>query len=334
MSRPPVLVTGGTGFLGAHLLPRLVTAGHAVHVLARESSSRAHLDGLPLTWHTGDVCDAASVDESVAAVGAGAWVVHAAALISYRAKDADRSNEVNVAGTRRVLEACRTHGIGRMCFVSSVVAVGQAPDASSVVDEEHAFDGARLGCVYVTSKRAAEETVLSGAAELDVVVVNPGAIFGPAPRPSNTTRFLKSVVESVLSVPAPPGSLSVVGVGDVADGVLLALERGRRGRRYLLCESNWTHAELFAYVREACGRRPRRQRLPTWLWRAVVGVATVVDRVRPFEVAAPQALRLLGEHYRFDSARARAELGWNPRPFAEVLADTIAWMRAEGLLAP
>ncbi len=333
---PPVLVTGGTGFVGSALLPLLVRAGHRVHVFVRASSDRTHLAALPLRWHVGELGDAEAVRAALEAAGAGGarrpWVVHGAATISYRRADHERMRRVNVEGTRAVVDACRRADVGRLCLVSSVVAVGTAPDARTAVDETHAFDGARLRCAYVTTKREAEELVLAAADELDVVAVAPGAIFGPAPEPSNTTRFLARVARSRLPLPAPPGSLSVVGVEDVAEGVRLALERGARGRRYLLTESNWTHGELLQLALQTLGRPGRRPRVLRPLWRALVAVAAVVDRLTPLDLVTPESLRLLGEHFRFDSTRARVELGWRPRPFPQVLARTVAWMRAEGHL--
>jgi dihydroflavonol-4-reductase len=334
-----VLVTGGTGFVGSALVRRLADAGDSVHVLARASSRREHLAGVPLVWHEGDLLDRSAVGRAVGALadaartrGCAAQVVHSAALISYRSSDRSRSHDVNVIGTEHVLEACRAHGVDRLCFVSSVVAVGGAPDARATVDEDAPFRDHRLGVAYVSTKRAAEELVLSANGRPEVVVVNPGAVFGPSPEPTNTTRFLLSVAGGPLPPPAPPGSLSVVGVDDVAEGIRLALARGRPGRRYLLSESSWRLRDLMALVQgELGGRRPWAS-VPAPLWRLVVAGARLVDRVRPLRVASPQALRLLGVHYRFDTRRAREELGWEPSPFPEVLRTTLTWMRTEGLL--
>ncbi len=335
-----VLLTGATGFVGAHVARVLDERGADVHAFVRPTSRREALDGVRATWHAGDLEDAASIDAAAHAVarvarerGVASRLVHAAALISYRPSDAARSEAINVGGTARILDACVAHGFGRVVFVSSVVAVGQASDAKSMLDEDATYNGARLGSAYVSTKRAAEELVLARRAELDVVVVNPGAIFGAALEPSNTTRFLRSVASSRIVPPSPPGSLSVVGVEDVAEGIALGLERGARGRRYLLTESNWRVGELFALVLNALGRRARTIRVPRPIWRGVVGFARAIDRLRPFEVAAPEALHLLGEHYRFDSRRAREELGWSPRPFPEVLARTLEWMRSRELIA-
>jgi dihydroflavonol-4-reductase len=164
---------------------------------------------------------------------------------------------------------------------------------------------------------------------LDALAVNPGAVFGPARTPSNTARFLRLLALGRLGPLAPPGSLSVVGLADVVEGIRLALERGRPGRRYLLTAENHTLLELFRLAQAALGSRPSSWgRAPRPLWSALSLLASGVDRVRALDLTTPQSLRLLGLHFRFDSRRAREELGFEPRPFAEVLAETIAWMRS------
>jgi dihydroflavonol-4-reductase len=335
-----VLVTGGTGFVGTALVRQLLALGREVHVLARAGSDRSGLAELGPHWLDGDLLEPASLERAVARfaaraadLGRPAHVVHSAALISYLTRDAELARRVNVEGTRALVEACVRHRIERLCQVSSIVTVGHAADARSSLDEDAPFTGGELGSHYVTTKRAAEELALAAARELEVVVVNPGAIFGRFPALSNTTRFLQRLSRGRVPPFAPPGSLSVVGVEDVAEGIRLALEKGRRARRYLLTESILSLHELLSLAASELGARPPRRTLPPELWRLVVTGSRWVDRVRPLQLTTPQSLRLLGVHYRCESRRARAELGWSPRPFREVLADTVAWMREQGLVS-
>jgi dihydroflavonol-4-reductase len=332
--KPAALVTGATGFVGAALARDLAQRGHAVHALARASSDRSALSGVDVRWHAGDLEDAASVERAVAAVcaaGERPWIAHSAAVISYRTRDTELQRRVNVEGTRALLDACRRHPVGRVLHISSVVAVGHARPGE-LLDEDAPFNGAELGSDYVDTKRAAEELALRAAAELDLVVVNPGAIFGPNPRGGNTGRFLRELARGAVGPFAPPGSLSVVGVGDVAHGCVLALERGARGRRYLLVESAHTALEAFRVAARLLGVRAPRWTVPPPLWRPVVLAAGAADALRPTEVFTPHAMRLLGVHFRFHAERARAELGWRPRPFEEVLRATIDELHSRGAL--
>lgn len=338
MTAEAVLVTGATGFLGASLLRRLAQEGADVHALARRGASRAGGQGLAVTWHTGDLLDPPTIDAACAAFAAAARAqgrepraVHAAAQLGYRTGGGELARRVNVEGTRLVLAACARHGVRRVVHVSSVVAVGYAADAHSALDEDAPYNGAALQVDYVTTKRAAEDLALA-AAELDVVVASPGAIFGLGPVVPNSTIFLQRVAQRRVGPLAPPGSIAAVGVEDVADGIARALAHGRRGARYLLTEENLTHAELMTRAALLLGVPPPRGTAPRALWRAVCALAVPWDRVRPAQAATPQALRMLGTHFRFDSKRARLELGWSPRPFSEVLASTLEELRTRDVL--
>jgi dihydroflavonol-4-reductase len=182
------------------------------------------------------------------------------------------------------------------------------------------------------TKRAAEELVLAAANELDVVVVNPGAVYGPAERRSNTVKFLQHLAAGKRPFAAPPGWIALVGVRDTAEGILLALERGRRGERYLLVERCVPVRELFRLMSEALGVRGVRRTIPRALWPLLVALARVVDRVRPLEIATPQGLAMIGSRLVFDARKAREELGWRPRPIEQVLRETIAVLRERGVL--
>jgi dihydroflavonol-4-reductase len=333
VSPGPVLVTGATGFLGREVVRQLLERDVEVHVFARAGSDRGPLARLPLVWHEGDLRDPESVKRAVRALvnvararRRPARIVHSAALISYKSRDSALAREVNVDGTRHFLDAAIESGIARFLFVSSVVTVGHSTRGEPI-DERVDFNNGALGVDYVDTKRAAEELVLEAARSLDVVVVNPGAIFGPVERQSNTVRFIRRMAEGKAPRFAPPGSIGVVGVHDTAAGVLLALERGRRGERYLLVESSVSALELFQRIARELRVRPARWQFPRWLWPVLVGAARAVDRIHALEVTPPQGLRMLGLELRFDASKARSELGWRPVPFDRVLAETVAHVR-------
>ena len=344
------LVTGATGFLGSQLVPGLVARGVRVLAFARAGSRREHLDASRVEWLEGDLAAPESIGracghalDAALAEGAVLDVVHAGALISYRRRDAERAHAVNVEGTRALLTALtraaedpRTAAaLGRLCHVSSVVAVGWSPRSGAVLDERAAFPGHGLRCHYVDTKRASEELVLAASDRLDVVVVNPGAIFGVAPVRSNTRRMLEELLRRGGVPLAPPGSLAAVGLEDVAEGTLLALERGARGERYLLTESTWSHVDLQRVAAARLGVRPPRGRVPRLLWSGLEHGLRVVDRVRPAHELTPTAMRHLGVHYGLSSERARVALGWAPRPFEAVLDAVCAdVLRASGGSAP
>ncbi|MCY2961394.1 MAG: NAD-dependent epimerase/dehydratase family protein [Planctomycetota bacterium] len=324
-----VLVTGGTGFLGGAIVRRLAARGDEVHVLARASSDRSVLDDTAVTWHAGDLTDAPSIRAATRAVASRAanlrrpaQVVHSGALISYRTADRAAQVAANVEGTRLVLAAAAESRVARVLHVSSVVAVGHGT-GQEPLDETMVWNNGPLGVDYATTKRQAEELAVEAARDLDVVITNPGAIFGAWTGKSNTAKFLRQASTGKGPLVAPPGSIGVLGIDDAADGCILALDRGRRGERYLLVERWISTADLFRLVAAVTGGRAPLFTLPRFLWPLVVPVARVVDRIHPLDMTPPQALAMLGVELRFDARKARTELGWQPLPFEEVLRRTV-----------
>lgn len=323
-----VFVTGGTGFVGAAFVRRLVERGDEVHVLVRAGEAPPGTRA-----HVGDVTVADSVRAAMAeaarSTGRPLEVVHMAAGISYRRADRAVLERVNVEGTRHVLAAARACGARRFLHVSSVVALGPVATAREAKDDGAELGGLALASAYAATKARAEELARAASDALDVVIASPAVVFGRATRGSNSSHFLRRAVRGGLGPLAPPGSLSVVSLEDTVAGLLLALERGQRGARYLLVESAWRLEELLALACRAAGTRPPRGSVPRPLWNVVVAAARVVDRVRPAQRVTPESLALLGMHFRFEGRRARAELGWKPRPFAEVLQEIVAALGAE-----
>jgi dihydroflavonol-4-reductase len=339
MSQRLVLVTGATGFLCAEVVRRLVARGDEVHALARKTADRSVLEGLDVHFHEGDLTDVASLESACWKMAERSFasrrpwdLVHGAALISYKTKDRAQALAINVEGTQAVLEAARKSGVARVVHVSSVVAVA-ACVGDETLDESAAFNLADCGVDYVTTKHEAEQIALAMARDLDLVVVNPGAIFGPVERRSNTARFIRQVALGKGPIAAPPGTIGVLGVTDAAVGTILALDRGRRGERYLLVERSITSRQLFDAVAEELGRRGPLLTVPRVMWPVLLCGARMWDRFFPIDLAPPQGLVMLARDLRFDAAKARRELGWTPQPFDVVLKGTIASLKERGMLA-
>jgi dihydroflavonol-4-reductase len=333
-----VLVTGAAGFVGAEVVRRLADRGHVVHAYVRRPSERPPAGARH--EHVGDLCDAAALARALTraraeaeARGAALDVVHLAARISYRRAEAPELERVNVGGTRALLAACATARVRRLCHVSSVVALGPVARADLELDDDAALGGRALASAYARTKAEAEALVLA-ADGLDRVVASPAVVFGLTGTGSNSLHFLRRAVRGRLGPLAPPGSLSVVALDDTAEGILAVLARGQRGRRYLLAESAWRLDELLGLAARLGGQRGPRVRLGARAWRLVVGGARLAERVVPSERATAEALALLGMHFRFRARRARSELGWTPRPFAEVLSEIVAALRAAQSAGP
>ncbi len=321
-----VLLTGATGFLGSHVARALVAAGHAVRALARPSSSRAILsDVLAIEWVTGDVLDVASLRAAVRGCDA---VVHAAAVVDFAPRHAARQREVNVEGTRHLLDAARAAGVRRFVHTSSVATIGRAREGA-IADEDTRYDWP-IGLGYNESKRDSERLVMRAEA-IETVCVNPALVFGPGEVYARTLPLFRLAKWGLLPL-VPPGGTTLCDVRDVADAHVAALTRGQPGARYILGGPQLTFRELATTIAEVTrGARPLAE-LPAGLLRAAALPVALLGRAGvplPFSAAN---LTYLGQKSYYSSARAEAALGYRTRPAAETLGDAARWYEAHGLL--
>jgi dihydroflavonol-4-reductase len=325
-----VCVTGGTGFLGYHLVRQLLRLGARVTVLALPPRRDHPLLREPrVVLVSGDVRDAAAVR---GATGRCAVVFHTAGIVATWGPALAEMYAVHVAGTRRVLEAVGpdTHVV----HTSSIVAVGAARGWEPLT-EDSPFNLARVRVDYIHAKRAAEEVAREAAARgRQVVVVNPGYLLGPEDHePSVMGRLCLRFWKGRLPL-APPGGLNLVDVRDVARGHLLAAEHGRPGRRYILGGENHTLPAFLARLAEVAGLHPRAlPALPDWALGLLASLSECrawLTRKEPFP--SLQHLRLNRYRWFCRSDRAVRELGYQARPLAACLADTYRWYAAEGRL--
>ncbi|HKE02350.1 MAG TPA: NAD-dependent epimerase/dehydratase family protein [Planctomycetota bacterium] len=324
-----VFVTGASGFVGRHLVRALVAGGHDVVGWRRSTSRTEPLDGTRIRWVTGDLGDATAL---ASAMEGCEGVFHVAGLIDYDPKRDDDLVRTNVLGTRAVVAAALRAGVRRLVHTSSIAAC--AHTASGVVlDEAAPWNSAPLDVGYFTTKHLAELEVMSAAAHgLDAVIVNPGSIFGPESG-GNSEDFLVSLARRRVPA-APHGGTTCVGVRDVVRGHLAALERGRRGERYVLGGENLSWSALFALAAEALGVRPPSWSIPRPLGRFAAAALDGASALGiPTGAVTGPGLRALGVFLYFDSAKAARELGYAPAPMHEVLRETVEDLRRRGRVA-
>src|SRR5438067_1532243 len=254
-----VLVTGGTGFIGANIVRELVAAGAGVRVLARPDGDRRALDGLKVEIAEGDLTDAASLRRAVSGVPA---VYHAAADYRLWTPDPAALYRANVDGTRSVLEAAGQAGVTRVVYTSSVGALGIPKDGTPGTEQTPVTLADMVGD-YKRSKFLAEQVALDFARRgLPVVVVNPSAPVGPWDvKPTPTGKIVVDFVKGNMPAYLDTG-LNLVDVQDVAHGHLLACEKGRAGERYILGAENRTLQEIFEDLAGITGRAAPKIRIP------------------------------------------------------------------------
>jgi dihydroflavonol-4-reductase len=324
-----VLVTGGTGFLGANLVAALVERGDTVRVLRRANSSLVALEGLPVDHVIGDILDPAAVDQAVRGCD---LVFHVAALASYWRAQRAQIYRVNVEGTRTVMEACLRAGVPRVVHTSSVAAIGIAP-RGTIADETTPFDALSATFAYADSKRRAEEVVQQAIARgLDVVIVNPATVFGAGDHYLNTGRIVIEYGRGRIPV-VPPGGMCVVDVDAVVQGHLLAAARGRTGERYILGGENLTHRQIAATIAAVTGRRAPRLVVPRPLLGPLARLVDAFNRISPWPpLVSGEQIRLSGEDFFFTSGKAVRELGYPLMPFRGAVEKAYRWYRDHGYM--
>ena len=316
------LVTGGTGFLGSHLVRALAERGDELRLLHRESSRTDHLAEIAYESVVGEVGDRDAVRAAMADVER---VFHVAGRTSLRPADEARVRAVNVGGTTIVLEEARRAGVERVVHTSSVAALGPAL-AGEPADETQPYSGATLGIPYVESKHEAEEVARRHAGDgLSVVIVNPSFVLGPDDPYGTSMMLVRRFLQRRIPVYVN-GGLNIVDVRDVAAGHLLADQRGESGERYILGGRNFSLKRLFADLSRISGVPPPPLRMPGALASGGVELATRIGLSLPVSPGEARSARLWWV-YRND--HAVRELGFSPRPHEVTLEDAVRWQADE-----
>ena len=325
-----VLITGGFGFLGRHLIEELLTDPALELVSADlQASPSLRRDGVVYVGGV-NILDPASIGGAVSGAEA---VIHLAGLISFWRGDRARLFEVNQVGTRNVADACARRGVKRFLHVSSVAAIGFNNREDAPIDESHQHDwSSAVDKHYMLSKRAAEDEVgAASRAGVSVAIANPGLLYGPGDR--TNIALYKAVAAGRLPF-VLPGGTNVVDVRDVARGLRLLLLSDARDQRFILGGYNLRFTEIVRTMARVMGVASNTRRLPLTLHAPSYQVA------RLFEQLSPSKPALTSDHvdsaFRFryfSSAKAARLLGWRARiPFARTVADSVAEMRQAGLL--
>jgi dihydroflavonol-4-reductase len=312
-----VLVTGATGFIGSHVARLLAERGDEVVLAVEDGSPDTAIADLDLKRLKCDVRDRRAVRRALRGVER---VFHCAGVTSVRPDDGDRLFEVNVRGTKLVMEECLRAGVERVVYNSSAAVVGPAAQGKTA-DETQIFTAGRLGIPYVNSVHEAEVEAMRVAARgLPLVCVNPGICFGGGDHLLSSTRLVRSFLLGRIPVYVE-GAASIVDVRDVAEGHLLAEEHGRIGERYILGGRNFTFDRLFADLGRLSGVEPP-VKLPPRAARAAAGLLAVGGRGWPL---TPLEVRAAGQWWTYRSTKAGRELGWKARPHEETLEATVGW---------
>lgn len=340
-SNPPakvarkVLLTGATGFLGHHVAHVLISRGYEVVALCRDPDAPAarRLPKSVARLH-GDILDADAVGS--AALGCHA-VIHCAGKVSRDPEDALELTRVNHDGMRVVFEACKKAGVRRavLASTSGTIAISDDPDHVGNEEDERPVEFINRWAYY-RSKFYAEQTALEfDDAEFEVVCVNPSLLLGPGDLHGSSTEDVRRFLEQPMPV-APAGGVSFVDARDAAEGLVLALEKGRAGQCYLLTACNCTTRTFLSRVARVGGVSAPMGALPknALFKRFSVWAAGKAADLIGEDDAMPDAESVdIAQHYWYcDASKAETELGWSARDPMITLADTVNDLRERGIV--
>jgi dihydroflavonol-4-reductase len=327
-----ILVTGATGFIGSRLVERLVaTTTDRIHILVRKTSDLTALSGVldKVHMHYGDITDRVAVEAAMQGMN---LVYHTAGITYMGDKANAQLYPINVEGTRNVLQAAKAAGVDRMLHVSSISAVGIAMKRKPL-DETAVWNFDLVGLEYAKTKHLAELEVLEAVKTgLDCVIVNPAFVFGAGDVNFNAGRLIKDVYRRRLPC-YPTGGICVVDVDIVSETIISAMEKGRKGQRYIIGGENVTYKQLIDTIARVTGAPRVLFPFPFWLGKLL---RPVIEKLKEMGKVSKlfnlSIFRVTSEFLYFDSSKAERELGMRREPHEACMRKAYEWYREQNML--
>ncbi|MEA5553576.1 hopanoid-associated sugar epimerase [Anabaena cylindrica UHCC 0172] len=320
-------VTGGTGFVGSHVVRSLLESGYKVTALVRSHSNLGNLHGLEVDFVKSDLNDP-HIWKQMQDCN---YLFHVAAHYSLWQKDRDLLYRHNVEGTRNLLAAAQKAGIERTVYTSSVAAIGVGK-SGQVVDETHQSPVEKLVGDYKKSKFLAEQVAMDAAKQgQDIVVVNPSSPIGtmdikPTPTGDIILRFLRRQMPAYVDT-----GLNFIDVRDVARGHLLALEKGKGGDRYILGHQNLSLKQLLEILSDITGLKAPQISVPALLPLTVAWIEEKILAPLGKTPTVPiDGVRMAQQPMYYDASKAVRELALPQSPVSVALKDAVDWFVSNG----
>ena len=324
------LVTGATGFIGSHIARKLVERGEHVKILLRKSSQTENIDDIDVERVYGDVMDLDSIQEALKDCDT---LYHTAGVASFRKEDYQKMEDINVQGTKNIMNAALEAGTKKVVHTSSIAAIG-TDLGGGIANEDTKYELEYLGVKYLDTKRRGEQAALDLAQKgLPIVVVNPSTVIGTGDIYLSSTAFIlwfyKKKYPGYMD-----GTLNMVDVEDVAQGHILAAEKGRVGERYILGNANFTLLELFNLLEELTGVPRPKMKIPYFM---ALASGYFVERILGmsfpnYSTMDVDSVKLSKLRWHFDSSKAISELGYSPGDINNSIMDTLRWFKENGHL--
>ncbi len=326
-----ILVTGGTGFLGGHLLFRLTQKEEKIRALKRKNSSLDDTKRIfsfyaeditpywnKIEWVEGNLLDIFSLEEAMSGI---TRLYHTAAVVSYDPSEHEIMMETNIRGTANVMDAALAKGVKKVCYVSSIAALGRAGN-NGITDEKSPWIDKKNISAYSLSKFEAEREVWRAMAEgLNAVIVNPSVILGPGNWDKGTCKLFSMVYRGLKVYTT--GTNGFVDVNDVARAMIMLMESDISEERFVLNAENVSYQQLFTWMAEALGVAPPAIRAGKTLsevaWRALK-IISLFSGKEPF-ITKELARTAVGTH-RYSSDKIITATGFEFTPVKETVYRT------------
>ena len=325
MQPPLYVITGATGHIGYALLKRLEARGARVRILIRKDTPV--FDGIECEKVYGDVTDP---DSLIPAFEGADVVFHLAGIIDINVGHEDLLWKVNFEGTKNVVRAVQKCGVRRLVYASSVDVFVPLPD-NRIMRETDTFDVTELDGTYARTKAAATNLILHTVRteNLDAVIVFPGACIGPYDfKVSNIGEMVRKSMHGSFPASITFGAYNFVDVRDVADGMIAAAEKGRRGEGYILCGEQITTHGFIKTVAEVCGKKAPRIRVGKGIGRGAAPITEVYYKIsHETPLFTRYSIRKILSNCNFSIDKARKELGYDPMSIRQSLKDMVDWIR-------
>jgi dihydroflavonol-4-reductase len=323
-----VIVTGATGHIGNVLVRQLLSRGEIVRTIVNPSRDTAPLNGLEIEVCEADICH---IDPLMQAFKGSDVVYHLAAKISILPGKGELLHQVNVLGTRNVVEACLRSGVPRLVYASSIYAMKEPP-WGTVIDESCPYAPESVPGGYAGCKAQATLEVVRGVEQgLNAVILCPTGVIGPYDyRISEMGQLILNFMAGKLKAYVA-GAYDFVDVRDVATGLILACEKGRSGESYILSGEQITVPNLLLMLEEITGVKAPSFKIPVWLARIVAKVAPLYARLTKTKpLFTTYSVDVLASNSLVSSEKARRELGYSARPVRDSVADAVWWFKESG----
>jgi nucleoside-diphosphate-sugar epimerase len=330
-----IFVTGGSGHLGSNLIRRLLRDKHEIVALAQKGANNRGLteglEGKPVAIVYGDLRDPASFADAMKGCEV---AFHAAAMIVTTPRGERTIYETNVVGTRNVLAAARKAGVRRVVVTGSFSAVGHLPERPS--NEEDRFYPFQVTLPYERSKAWVEHEVLRAVAEgQDVVIATSCAIIGGNDYiPSRMGRVICDFANGKMRAYVP-GGFEFVAARDIAEGHVLAMQKGRSGQKYIISTEFCTTDRFVEICERVTGKKRPPLRLPMAIMKPIAHVTSfLMSRFKPNDPQrfTPGALRILSQHRKADTTKAQTELGYRPTSIEEAVTEAYHFFGQQGAI--